>query len=383
MLSSVMIRRAAVLLLLGGCLPAAVVAQSPSPTASSVPASSGTPVRVAIAGLVHGHVTGFMRQIKDRTEMELVGVYEPDAGLRDAFRTRYGLAPDRMFASLDELLARAKPEAIAAFSSTRDHRPIIESAARRGVHVMVEKPLAVSVADARAIERAATQGRIHVITNYETTWYPSHRAIWQLLKEQKAGGALRKIVVLDGHEGPKEINVQPEFLAWLRDPEQNGAGALFDFGCYGANLMTWLMDGQRPTAVTAVTQRFKPAIYPNVDDEATILVEYPGVQGIAQASWNWPFGRKDLEVYAERAYAVATGPSKVRTRLPGSPETTGALAEWPADERDAIAYLTAVVRGRLTPSGLSGLVNNLVVVEILDAARESAKTGKRVVLSSR
>jgi predicted dehydrogenase len=378
-----MIRRAAVLLLLGGCLPAAVVAQAPTPTAARAPASTGAPVRVAIAGLVHGHVTGFMRQITDRAEMELVGVYEPDAGLRDAFRTRYGLAPDRMFASLDDLLARAKPEAIAAFSSTRDHRPIVETAARRGVHVMVEKPLAVSVADARAIERAATQGRIHVITNYETTWYPSHRAIWQLLKEQKVGGALRKIVVLDGHEGPKEINVQPEFLAWLRDPAQNGAGALFDFGCYGANLMTWLMDGQRPTAVTAVTQRFKPAIYPDVDDEATILVEYPGVQGIAQASWNWPFGRKDLEVYAERAYAVATGPSKVRTRLPGSPETTGALAEWPADERDAIAYLTAVVRGRLTPSGLSGLANNLIVVEILDAARESAKTGKRVVISGR
>ena len=123
---------------------------------------------------------------------------------------------------------------------------------------------------------------------------------------------------MDGHEGPKEINVQPEFLAWLRDPVQNGGGALFDFGCYGANLMTWLMDGQRPIAVTAVTQRFKPAIYPQVDDEATILIEYPGAQGIAQASWNWPFGRKDLEVYAERAYAVATGGNSVRVRLPGA-----------------------------------------------------------------
>jgi predicted dehydrogenase len=246
---------------------------------------------------------------------------------------------------------------------------------------MVEKPLAVSIKDARAIEAAATKGRIHVITNYETTWYPSHRAIWRLLKEQKAGGALRKMVVMDGHEGPKEINVQPEFLAWLRDPAQNGGGALFDFGCYGANLMTWLMDGQRPIAVTATTQRFKPAIYPDVDDEATIVVEYPGAQGIAQASWNWPFGRKDLEVYAERAYAVATGGNNVRVRLPGVPETTAALGDVPVDERDEISYLAAVVRGRLTPGGLSSLANNLVVVEILDAARESAKTGKRVVLS--
>jgi predicted dehydrogenase len=371
--------RAFLLSLLAACLPTAAIAQTPG----SAPTSTA-PVRVAIAGLVHGHVTGFMRQLQGRTaDMELVGVFEADAALRSAFRERYGLAEDKMFASLDDLLARAKPQAVAAFSSTRDHRPIVEAAATRGVHVMVEKPLAVSIADARAIEQAATKGRIHVITNYETTWYPSHKAVWDLLKEQKAGGALRKIVVLDGHEGPKEINVQPEFLAWLRDPAQNGAGALFDFGCYGANLMTWLMDGQRPIAVTAVTQRFKPAIYPQVDDEATILIEYAGAQGIAQASWNWPFGRKDLEVYAERAYAIATGGTSVRVRLPGAPETTGALGAWPADERDAISYLTAVARGRLTPSGLSGLANNMVVVEILDAARESAKSGKRVVLRSR
>jgi predicted dehydrogenase len=371
--------RVVALSLLATWMPALAAAQASTPAA----APSG-PVRVAIAGLVHGHVTGFMRQLQGRTsDMELVGVFEADAALRQAFRERYKLPEERMFASLDELLQRARPEAVAAFSSTRDHRPIVEAAAARGVHVMVEKPLAVSNDDARAIERAAVRGKIHVITNYETTWYPSHKAVWDLLKDQKAGGALRKIVVMDGHEGPKEIGVQPEFLAWLRDPAQNGAGALFDFGCYGANLMTWLMDGQRPVAVTAVTQRFKPAIYPQVDDEATILIEYPGTQGIAQASWNWPFGRKDLEVYAERAYAIATGGNSVRVRLPGAPETTAALGAWPADERDAISYLAAVARGRLTPSGLSGLANNLIVVEILDAARESARTGQRVVLRAR
>jgi predicted dehydrogenase len=324
-----------------------------------------------------------MRQLNGRTDVTLVGVYEPDAALRDAFRVRYGLEAAQMFASLDALLTGAKPDAVAAFSSTKDHRPIAEAAAARGVHVMVEKPLAVSVADARAIEQAAAKGKIHVIVNYETTWYPSHRAVWRLMKEQKAGGALRKIVVLDGHEGPKEIGVQPEFLSWLRDPVQNGAGALFDFGCYGANLMTWLFDDQRPVAVTAVTQRFKPSIYPEVDDEATILIEYPGAQGIAQASWNWPFSRKDLEVYAERAYVVATGPNQVRLRLPGKPETAGTPEPWPDDERDAISYLAAVVQGRLKPSGLSGLANNLIVVEILEAARESARTGRRVVLPPR
>ena len=68
---------------------------------------------------------------------------------------------------------------------------------------------------------------------------------------------------------------QPEFLAWLNDPKLNGGGALYDFGCYGADLMTWLMDGQRPISVTATTQQIKPDIYPRVDDEATIILTYP------------------------------------------------------------------------------------------------------------
>ena len=93
---------------------------------------------------------------------------------------------------------------------------------------------------------------------------------------------------------------------------KNGAGALFDFGCYGANLMTWMMDNQRPLAVTALAQTIKPQIYAHVDDEATVLLEYPKAQGIIQASWNWPFNRKDFEVYGERGYAIATGGDSAR-----------------------------------------------------------------------
>jgi predicted dehydrogenase len=180
---------------------------------------------------------------------------------------------------------------------------------------MMEKPLAVSNADAQRIARAADRGRIQVFVNYETTWYPSHGAIWALMKERAAAGEIRKMVAMDGHQGPKAINVQPEFFDWLTDPVRNGAGALFDFGCYGANLMTWLMENQRPTAVTAVAQHFQPTVYPRVDDEATILVEYPRAQGIIQASWNWPVNRKDFEVYGERGLAIATGGTGLRVRM--------------------------------------------------------------------
>jgi predicted dehydrogenase len=339
------------------------------------------PVRVAIAGLVHGHVDGFFRLVKTHGNVEIVGVFDPDTSLQQRYGRKYGLGSALFFSDLNAMLDKVKPEAVATFTSTYDHPAVVEACAARRIPIMMEKPLAVSMEHAKAIQRAAGSSGIPVIVNYETTWYASHGAIWQIMKEQHAAGEIRKMVAMDGHEGPKEIHVGPEFFNWLTDPVKNGAGALFDFGCYGANLMTWLMDNQRPIAVTAITQTDKPAIYPHVDDEASVLVEYPKAQGIIQGSWNWPFSRKDLEVYAERGYANAVGGNLLKVRMPGqTTEETRTPAPLPADQQDSVAYLVAVVRGKTKPSGLSSLENNMIVTEILTSARESARTHKTIQL---
>ena len=339
------------------------------------------PVRLAIAGLVHGHVAGFLSSAKLRKDVEIVGVFDPDAGLTASYAKANGLAPEILFQSLGAMLDRVHPEAVATFTATSDHAMVVEACAARKIAVMMEKPLAVDTAQARAIQKAATASGIAVMVNYETTWYKSHGEIWKLIKEQNAAGEIRKMVAMDGHEGPKEIHVQPEFLSWLTDPVKNGAGALFDFGCYGANLMTWLMGNQRPVAVTAIAQTNKPDIYPRVDDEATILLQYPRAQGVIQASWNWPFGRKDFEVYGEKGYAIATGGEGLRVRLPGQrAEETRQPGVLPMAESDSISYLAGIARGKFKPSGLSSLENNVIVVEILQAARDAARTGRKVVL---
>jgi scyllo-inositol 2-dehydrogenase (NADP+) len=342
---------------------------------------TAAPLRLAIAGLVHGHVSGFLRAAQGRTDIQIVGVFDPDAALRRSYAERYALPDGVMFDRLDTMLDRARPEAVASFTNTLDHPGVVEAAASRHVHVMMEKPLAVSNADARRIRVAAERGSIQVLVNYETTWYANHGAIWSIVKERGAAGAIRKMVALDGHQGPKKINVQPEFLDWLSDPVRNGGGALFDFGCYGANLMTWLMDGRRPVAVTAVTRQFQPEIYPRVDDEATILLEYPAAQGIIQASWNWPFNRKDLEVYGDRGLAIATtGGGSLRVALPDEPDHVVTPEPRPPDESSSLSHLIAVVRGHRAPNALSSLANNLIVTEILEAARDSARTHRRVPL---
>ena len=339
------------------------------------------PVRLAIAGLNHGHVSGFLRAAQKRSEVQLSAVYDPDAALLAKYAKEYNLASAMLYTDLGKMLDTVKPEAVATFTDTYGHEAVVEACAPRHITVMMEKPLAVNMKQAHAIQQAAAKYGVSVFVNYETTWYRSHGEIWQLMHQQKAGGEIRKMVAMDGHQGPKEIHVQPEFFAWLSDPVKNGAGALFDFGCYGANLMTWLLDNQRPLKVTALAQTNKPAIYAHVDDEATVLVEYPKAQGIIQASWNWPYSRKDFEVYGEKGYAIATGGDGLRVRLgDAKAEETRTPPELKPDERDSISYLTAVVRGKLKPSGLNSLENNVVVVEILDAARESIRTGRTVTL---
>src|SRR6267154_836104 len=339
------------------------------------------PLRVALAGLVHGHAFGFFGQFQKRMDLQVVGIAEADRQLAAQFTKKYGLAPGLLYSDLEEMLKATRPQAVLAYTNTYDHRRVVEICARYGVPVMMEKPLAVSLEDARAIEKAARAGKIQVLVNYETTWYRSNQAAYDLVHDN-AIGEIRKIVVHDGHGGPKEIGVGPEFLSWLTDPKLNGGGALFDFGCYGADLATWLMDGRRPESVTAVTQHIKPETYPNVDDEATVVLSYPKAQAILQASWNWPFGRKDMDIYGQSGYVLTVGRDAIRVRRPNEDKEEAPATAPPlvAPYDDSLSYLRAVVLNDLKPEGLSSLETNAIVVEILDAARRSALEGRSVRL---
>ncbi|MEP6754355.1 MAG: Gfo/Idh/MocA family oxidoreductase [Chthonomonadales bacterium] len=338
------------------------------------------PLRVGIAGLVHGHVGGFLNNALRRKDIEIVGIAEPNTAVAERYQKQYKLPASLFYSSYSEMMDKSKPEAVLAYTNTFDHKEIVEECAARKIHVMMEKPLAISNAHGKAIAEAGKRSGIHILVNYETTWYPNNGLIQKLAIDGKTLGKIRKVTVRDGHQGPKEINVQAEFLDWLTDAKRNGAGALYDFGCYGANLTTWLMNNERPISVMALTQTFKPEIYKSVDDDAIIVLEYPGAQATIMASWNWPYGRKDWEIYGEHGSIITTGSGPIKYRIRQSAEETITPDQPSPTNGDPISYLIAVIRGNLKPTGTSSLENNLIVTEILDAARTSAKTGKRVML---
>jgi predicted dehydrogenase len=339
-------------------------------------------LRVAIVGLAHGHVEGFLSALPKHTDVELVGIADSDPALFAKYQKKYSLAETLFYRSEANMIEKTHPQAVLVYTSIGEHRHAIEIAAQYGVSVMVEKPLTISLADALAIRETARKYKIHVLVNYETTWYSSNKAAYDEV-EQGHLGAIRRVVIHDGHQGPKEIGVPPEFLSWLTDPAQNGAGALYDFGCYGVDLMTWLMHGETPLTVTAVVNHDKPQLYPKVDDDATIVLQYSHAQAVIQGSWNWPFSRKDMEVYGATGYAITVGPDKVRLRHEhDSEEQTSTAAPLSESQSNSLNYLAAVLRGQSDPKGdLTALDTNVIVMQILDAARESARTGKSVKLT--
>lgn len=339
------------------------------------------PVRFAIVGLAHDHALGFIPRIQGRPDVQLAGIVETNQVLIARYSKRFDLSSNLFYPSLEALFARTNVQAVAVFTSVFDHRRVVETCAAHGVDVMMEKPLAVNMKHARAIQAAAKKSGIQVIVNYETSWYPGNQAAYTMVHDEHQIGGIRRMVFHDGHNGPKEIGCSTNFLAWLTDPILNGGGAINDFGCYGADLATWFMDGQKPISVFAVAQHLKPDVYSKVEDDATIVLTYPQAQVILEPSWNWPFNRKDMEIYGQTGYVLVPQPNLLRVQTAKtSNETKIVPPPITGPNADPLSYFAAVVRREIKPTGLASLEVNLIVVEILDAAHQSARTGKQVKL---
>lgn len=349
--------------------------------------SQDKPLKVGVVGLSHSHVHWIFSS-ESRGEIEIVGIVETNREMAKRYSKQDGFSMDIVYNTMEEMIKATSPEAVTAFGPIYEHLEIVETCAPKGIHVMVEKPLAVNLKHAKKMEALAKKHNIHLLTNYETTWYPSNHKAFELIKKDSIG-PIRKVIVRDGHKGPKKIGVNKEFLVWLTDPKLNGGGAITDFGCYGVNLMTWLMEGKRPNSVTAVTQQLQPENNPKVDDDATIILTYDDANATIQASWDWPIGRKDMEIYGLNGVIYSDNHTDLRMRIAegyDQYEEKSYKLEWrKAPYDDPFALLAAVVRNKiqLKPYDLSSLENNMLVMEILDAAVKSSKTGKTIKLKNR
>ncbi len=340
--------------------------------------AAGTKTRLAVIGLDHDHVWSLLKDIANEPSAELVAIAETDPALVSRAQKTV-LASVKFYGDYVAMLDEAKPEAVIVATSNDRHLEILRQCAKRHIHYSVEKPMATNAADAREMERLANEAKIKLMVNYWNAWVaPTH----DLFHRVRAGdvGPIRRIVVQYGHQGPKEIGVSQQFANWLYDPEKNGGGAIMDFGCYGAEWSVWLKG--RPSRVYATTRKLKTEQNNKVDDDATIVLDYPDATVVIEASWDWPYSKDVAEVFGPKGSLLARHSTLLRrsseARGPNVPPDgeSVTLEPLPKETSNPISYFVDCIRNNKPIEDPVSARLNVQVMEILDAARESARTGK-------
>ncbi len=346
--------------------------------ADAAPSPPESKMRIAIVGLDHDHVWELLKYLDAEPDAELVAIAEPRPALVKEAKSRVQSSV-KFYSAYVPMLDEVKPEAVIVTTSNDRHLEILRECAKRHIHYSVEKPMATNAADAREMERLANQAGIKLMVNYWNAWVaPSHELFHRVRDGQV--GAVQKIIVQYGHAGPKEIGVSEYFADWLYDPVKNGGGAIMDFGCYGAEWALWLKG--RPKGVQAIAQKLKVSQHNQVDDDTTILIEYPDATVIVEASWDWPHSMGQVQVFGPKGSLLATRntllyrPTDADGRKIGPEGEPVALSAPQGATSNPVAYFVDCIRHDKPIEEPLSTRLNVQVMEILDAARESARTGR-------
>ena len=335
--------------------------------------------KLAIVGLDHDHVWGLLKDLTEEPNAELVAIADGHPELVDRAKTKVP-ANVKFYSDFVKMLDEMKPDGVIVTTENDRHLEILRECAKRHINYSTEKPMATTAADAREMERLANQAGIKVMVNYWNVWVAPTHELYHRVKDNQVG-PLEKIIVQYGHQGPKEIGVSKYFADWLYDPVKNGGGAIMDFGCYGAELAVWLKG--RPSRVSAVTQKLKVAQHNPVDDDATVILDYPDGQAIIEASWDWPYSMGQVEVFGPKGSLLATrndlffrSPTDNVAKV-GLEGERVALDPPPRMSSNPISYFVDCIRNNKPIEDPLSMKLNVQVMEILDAARESVRTGKQ------
>jgi predicted dehydrogenase len=335
--------------------------------------------KIAVIGMVHSHVWGHLNEmIKGTTPAKLVAISEPKEDLAAEAR-KMGAGEDLLVTDYRKMLEEKKPDIVWAFVENNRHLEIVEACAPRKVHVIFEKPLASTYKDAVRIRDLAKKHGIQVMVNYQMAWWGANYTA----KAQADAGAVGQVYRLRGvvgHGGPGSEGVRNKhFFAWLTDPVANGAGALMDFGCYNALWSLWYLG--RPDTVYATVNHLQPARFPKVEDNATLVLGYKNGSGIFEGSWDLPRSFQDLEVFGRQGVLYMQN-GKVELRK-GREVKEVAIEPLPPERSKPITYMVETLKAGKQIEGMTAMDLNVEVIEIIEAAKESVRTGRAVKLVSR
>lgn len=331
---------------------------------------------IAVVGMVHSHVWGHLNKMIAGQPAKLVGVAESEPVLIDE-AVKAGLSKDLVYDDYRKMLDETKPTVVWAFVENNRHLEIVSQCAARKIHVIFEKPLASTYSDALAIQKLAKEHGIKIMVNYQMAWWPTMHALKTKLDSGELGEIFRLHGIV-GHGGPGSGTGRNKFFFdWLTDPEQNGEGALMDFGCY--NALWSLMYLGKPASVFAHTIQLRPEEFPKVEDSSAILLTYPKGVALLEGSWDLPQSYQQVEVFGLNGSAMADRREATFRPARQGPQALPNPALQPY-QLEPIAYMLECIRTNTDPAGMVSVEYNVGVNEIIEAAKLSVKRGQPVPL---
>ena len=343
--------------------------------------------KIAVAGMRHGHIWLNLGAMLKGDPVKLVGVAEAAAEQRDWARNSapagytYGkkgpfVADESLiFTDWRKMIDQTKPDIVWAFTPTNEHLDVVRYCAPKGIHIMMEKPLAATYKQALEMQALARKHNILVMTNYGSTWSAAQYAVKAAVDAGQIGAVwrLRALTGSGGIGDPKKST-----YGWMADPEKGG-GAMLDFGCYSVLWSLWLKG--RPQSVYAAVNHLKSDLYPNVDDNATIILNYRDCVAILEATWDLPPApRGGNEIYGMKGSIVGTLMRRAGVQAPGESLRVDPL---PPERAAPLDYIVNRIRTKQPLDGPSALDLNVAVSEVLEAGKTSVKTGRSVKLPPR
>jgi predicted dehydrogenase len=249
----------------------------------------------------------------------------------------------------------------------------VEAAAAKGIHVISEKPMAATLAQAERMKAAAEKAGTLLLINWPSAW----GAEWQEVERRALAGDIGEIRYTryrSAHSGPVAIGCSPSFVRDLTTPKINGAGALMDYCCYGAKLAARLLG--LPQSVTGMRGYFgtEPK-YAASDDNAVILAKYAHAFGVCEASWTQPVGYAGANpvVYGtEGSLGIHHG--KVLIQRPGKPEEAIDPTPTVYPHRSGPEYLLYCLENNVPVEGFCSPAVSRDAQEILEAGLRAATT---------
>lgn len=327
--------------------------------------------RVGVASLVHDHVWNELEHWIKLPNVEIVAAGDVNADLRERIRADYQVPS--VYDSWQEMIEREELDIVQAASENSTAADIVEACAAKGIHVVSEKPMAATLAQAERMVAASRKAGTRLMVNWPTAWSP---AIQKMERRILAGdiGRVTYFKQRSAHNGPKEIGCDPHFVEWLYDETKNGAGALMDYCCYSADMCARFLGlPRRVTGFRAVLVKE----YPLPDDNAIILMKYDHAFGVAEASWTQvvDYATANPVAYGtEGSICVSNG--KVILHRQGEQPQSFEPAAAEAPHRNGPEYFVHCLGTGEAITGFCSMEVSRDAQEILEAGKRAADTGQ-------